>query len=222
MFIRYRIKFTKEGPLRFIGHLDTLALFQRVIRIVKLPIGYSNGFNPHPKTLFAVPLSLGIASTSEFLDIGLTEEVSIEAIMKMNEYLPEGLNVTAARKLKEHEKDASKETRAASYELTLAEPIKDMSLQDGCSKGYPLISVLEKSEILVEKKSKKNTKIVNIKPLIHSFSLKENILKLTLATGENNLNPKLVSEYLNISGVKYLRYDILKEKEGKLVSLWEE
>lgn len=210
---RYRIKFSKSHSLRFLGHLDTLALFQKVIIMVRLPIVYSKGKTPHPKTLFASPLSLGISSKSEYLDIAMKKETTREQILEMNNFLPDGLRILDLRELNENEAFASKETKASVYEIHLPK-IDDIDS----------IENLKKDEILIEKQSKKQKtiEIINIKPLIYHYSISGNILTVTLSTGRDNLRPMEITKYLNIEKTKYVRCDILKQKSGRLISLWEE
>ena len=78
--MKYRIKFTKVGKVRFVGHLDLLKLFQRAIKRAGIPVAYSNGFNPHQLIGFAIPLPLGMASVGEYVDVELKEEVSEDII----------------------------------------------------------------------------------------------------------------------------------------------
>ena len=63
-----RVKFGKEGALRFIGHLDVLRTFQKIFRRADIPMAYSQGFSPHPIMSFALPLGLGLSSEGEYLD----------------------------------------------------------------------------------------------------------------------------------------------------------
>ena len=56
--IAYRIKFEKGDDVKFISHLDVMRYFQRAIKRAELPIGYSQGFNPHQLMSFASPLTL--------------------------------------------------------------------------------------------------------------------------------------------------------------------
>ncbi len=69
-----RIKFAKLEPVKFIGHLDTMRYFQKVLFRSALPIRYSEGFNPHPLLEFANPLGVGISSSGEYLDFELTKD----------------------------------------------------------------------------------------------------------------------------------------------------
>ena len=57
--MKVRIKFAKEGMMKFIGHLDIMRYFQKAIRRAELPIAYSGGFSPHMILSFAAPLGVG-------------------------------------------------------------------------------------------------------------------------------------------------------------------
>ena len=69
--IEKRIRYSKTGILKFIGHLDMLRTFQRAFRRASVPLEYSKGFNPHPLVSFAYPLGLGMTSEDEYADITL-------------------------------------------------------------------------------------------------------------------------------------------------------
>lgn len=93
-----RVKFTKENYLRYIGHLDLLRLFQRCFSRAGIELNYSQGFNPRPKFSIANPLSLGVESIEEYMDIDLVREMDIEDfITAMNNVLPEGIKILAAQ-----------------------------------------------------------------------------------------------------------------------------
>ena len=82
----HRIKFAKRGSLIFISHLDFAHSFTRALKRAELPIKYSEGFSPHPKQVFALPLSVGMVGENELCDITLTEDFSHEEVKV---YLPE-------------------------------------------------------------------------------------------------------------------------------------
>ena len=67
--MKIRIKFSKQGHMKFIGHLDTMRYFQKVMRRANVDICYSEGFSPHQKMSFAAPLGVGIVSNGEYFDI---------------------------------------------------------------------------------------------------------------------------------------------------------
>ena len=62
--MKVRIKFTKEGPMKFVGHLDTMRYFQKAVRRAELPIAFSGGYSPHMIMSFAAPLGVGVTSTA--------------------------------------------------------------------------------------------------------------------------------------------------------------
>lgn len=79
---RIRIKYTKNGLLRFIGHLDLVQLIQRTVRRANLPIQYSQGFHPLPRIVLGPPLPLGIESLAEYADLFLKEAIQPSAALE--------------------------------------------------------------------------------------------------------------------------------------------
>ena len=67
--MKIRVKFTKSGPIRFIGHLDVMRFFQKALRRADIDVRYSEGFSPHQIMSFAAPLGLGDTSECEYMDI---------------------------------------------------------------------------------------------------------------------------------------------------------
>ena len=43
--MKVRIKFTKTGAMKFVGHLDTMRYFQKAIRRAELPVAFSGGYS---------------------------------------------------------------------------------------------------------------------------------------------------------------------------------
>jgi len=66
---KIRVKFSKTGSLKFISHLDLNRTVKSAFLRSGLPIWYTQGFNPHPKTVFSLPLSVGTASLCEFIRV---------------------------------------------------------------------------------------------------------------------------------------------------------
>ena len=84
--MKARIKFRKYGALRFIGHLDVMRFFQKVMRRADIPIAFTTGYSPHMIMSFANPLGIGLTSDGEYFDIELREAVnSRDAVRRMNE-----------------------------------------------------------------------------------------------------------------------------------------
>ena len=78
---RVRIRFSKLGELRFIGHHDLVRALERVFRRARLPLAFSQGFHPKPRMSFPLALALGIEGRDEVLELELSEALSGEEIL---------------------------------------------------------------------------------------------------------------------------------------------
>ncbi|MBR6614785.1 MAG: TIGR03936 family radical SAM-associated protein, partial [Lachnospiraceae bacterium] len=98
--MKIRIKFSKQGNMRFIGHLDIMRYFQKVMRRADVNIRYSEGFSPHQIMSFAAPLGVGLTGSGEYLDIEvLSTDSSAEMLRRMNATMAEGMEIISYKKL---------------------------------------------------------------------------------------------------------------------------
>ena len=103
--MKARIKFRKYGVLRFIGHLDVMRFFQKLMRRADIPIAFTGGYSPHMIMSFASPLGIGLTSDGEYLDIELTAPVdSREAVKRMNKECVEGIEIISIRQISDEKK----------------------------------------------------------------------------------------------------------------------
>lgn len=94
---RMRLRYRKQGPLKFSSHRDFQRAFERAVRRVGVPIGYSSGFSPHPKISYANAAPTGTASEAEYVEIGLTEPVAPAALLAaLAGAMPAGLAIVDA------------------------------------------------------------------------------------------------------------------------------
>ncbi|MDR2296065.1 MAG: TIGR03936 family radical SAM-associated protein [Clostridiales Family XIII bacterium] len=121
--MRYLAKFEKKDNMIYISHLDTQRLFHRAIKMLRVDLKYSKGFNPHPKLSFAQPLSLGHASVSEYLEFETGEEAARQqpAALKerFNALLPQGIRILELRCIPHPGKSASSLVAAAKYRIEI-------------------------------------------------------------------------------------------------------
>lgn len=163
--MKLRLRFKKEGLARFISHLDLMRTFERAFRRAELPIAFSQGFNPRPKMTFASALSVGISSSSEYLDVEFSEDVSASDVaLKLNPALPEGIKVTDVKMA--DEAISLSMLNGAKYVVRLALNEVDLEELKKSTKG-----LLEQKEIIIEKRTKSGKKLVNIAPFIYSLGL---------------------------------------------------
>lgn len=211
---RYLLKFTKEGEIRYISHLDLLRVFQRAFRRTTIKMKYSQGYNPHARIGFTMPLSLGFESTGEYVDIEIESEHTPEMmISELNSSMPRGLRILECIPLKETGKTAS--AAAVVYAAYLAEYRgDDPEAADRIRAG--IRSFLEQETITVVKYSKKKKKDIEseIRPLIHSMSSVSDsrlLISMMLRTGSGGtLNPEtLLRSLAEFCGTEYLEYEWL-------------
>jgi len=93
---RYRITFTRDRTVRFVGHLDLAKAWERILRRANLPVAYSQGFHPLPKITFASALPVGCTSECELMDVVLSEPMDPSDVMaRLAPALPAGIAVTS-------------------------------------------------------------------------------------------------------------------------------
>lgn len=98
--IRLRIIFSKTEAMRYTSHLDLHRTWERTMRRAKLPLAYSQGYNPHPRINLASALPLGFTSDSEIVDIWLEQDHPLEEIAPaLNKAAPPGVKLREVRKV---------------------------------------------------------------------------------------------------------------------------
>lgn len=71
---KYRIEFSKLGPITFISHLDLQKVMQRIFKRARLETLHSEGYNLRPLLSFGPALTLGISSLTEYFDVRVPTE----------------------------------------------------------------------------------------------------------------------------------------------------
>ncbi len=207
--LKIRIKYTKTGVLRFIGHLDVMRLFQKAIRRAKLNVSYSQGFSPHQIISFAAPMPLGMTSEGEYFDGEFDSVTSTEDMMKrLNDTLPEGVRVLDIVKLPENAKPSMAIVSASDYYIYKNDECDNDNLEK-------LVSFVDKfnnePKVEIMKKTKTKEEISDIKPAIYKLEKKDEGIYMLLASGSMlNLKPELVVEALcKYADIEYNRYDYM-------------
>lgn len=191
LLIRVRATFEKCGRAKYISHLDLNRCMLRTFRRSRLPIWYTEGFNPHPYYSFALALSLGFESSCEILDFNLNEDIPFDEIRdKLNAVMPEGMRIVKVAEQKQKITAIAK----AEYSFSL--------VSDETVELFTAVQELIASpEILIEKKTKKGLKTVDIKPDMEILTCNkaENSIDISMylpAGTQTNYNPTLFIEAL--------------------------
>lgn len=127
--MRTRITFSKQGALRYTGHLDLHRLWERAMRRADLPLTYSQGFHPQPKISLASALPLGFSSIGEVLDVRFNEELTEEEIAaRLKESLPRDIRILKVETVDERAPALQTQVQSAEYSVVLTEPFNGTDL----------------------------------------------------------------------------------------------
>ncbi len=219
--------------MKFISHLELIRVIERALRRAQIPLSFSQGYNPHPKIAFASPLSVGVSSEGEYLNIELDEQIDLKEFKeKINSQLPKGITFMSCKYVDEKSKSLMSVVSFASY-VVKCEFTRDydkIEIQDKIN------NFLKKEEITYTKTSKKTKKIktINIREMIKELSLQEMeeeyiYLKMILSTGsKDNLKPEIVIEkFMEGEGVnmdtnkmRFHRLDLFSlDEDNALISI---
>lgn len=185
--------------MKFIGHLDVMRFFQKMMRRAEIPIAFTGGFSPHMIMSFANPLGVGVTSDGEYFDIELTEEIDMNtAVARMNQTTVEGIEIVNMVPISDEKKRTGMTIVAAADYLSA---VKSGTFPEGWQKKAD--AFMAQDNIFVLKKTKKSEKEVDIKPMIYKFEVRDNSVYMLVATGSvENLKPELVmqafAQYLDV------------------------
>ena len=192
-----RLKYKKDKNLKFVSHLELMKTVERIFRRMKLPMKFSQGYNPRPKLSFAAPLPVGVSGECEYLDVELLETVEINDFLRNQEsFMPDGLEFLAGAYL---EKSKSPMSLVSSSEyiinIEVEEAIEPLLMKE------KIASLLNRDEAIMKKVNKKGKmKETNIRDRIYSIEYMTCIdgcivLRTKLSTGsEANLKPEVMMD----------------------------
>ena len=186
-----RLRFSKTGRLKYISHLDINRAMSRALKRAQIPLWYTEGFNPHPYMSFSLPLSLGVESLCESVDLRIIGDITNDEIKnRLNNVLPQDIKIV----------DVYDDFRDNS-EIVYSDYVYKFEFKDNEAAFEKIKNVLSSDEIIALKKGKQGRKRVmketNIKSFIdkYSISIRNDVIVLNirlLAGPEKNLNPSLL------------------------------
>lgn len=188
-----RLRFSKTGRLKYISHLDINRAMSRALKRAQIPLWYTEGFNPHPYMSFSLPLSLGVESLCESVDLRIIGDITNDEIKnRLNNVLPQDIKIV----------DVYDDFRDNSEsEIVYSDYVYKFEFKDNEAAFEKIKNVLSSDEIIALKKGKQGRKRVmketNIKSFIdkYSISIRNDVIVLNirlLAGPEKNLNPSLL------------------------------
>ena len=189
--MRVRIKFSKHGVVKFIGHLDFMRYFQKAIRRAGIDVTYSSGFSPHQVMSFASPLGVGHCSNGDYFDIEVNSHNGKQDMMeRLNGAMVSGVIVENIVALGDDAGNAMASVAAAAYTLEWKEGYEiPADLEEAVSRFYG------QDSIMVTKQTKKSTLELDWKPGIYEMkATSDSIYMLVDASSSGNVKPALLME----------------------------
>lgn len=186
-----RLRFSKTGQAKYISHLDTNRVFSRAFARAKINLWYTQGFNPRPYMSFSLPLSLGVESYCENVDIRIIDDLTDEEIKnRVNDALPLGIRIVDVY-----------DDFMDCHDIVYSDYVYKFEFKDNEHALEKIKAVLESDAIMAQKKAKQGKRRVLKETDIKQFIVKYNIsirddniiLNIRLLAGpDKNLNPTLL------------------------------
>lgn len=157
---KYRIEFSKIGPITFISHLDLQKVMMRIFKRANLETLHSEGYKLRPLLSFGPALTLGISSLTEYFDVRVPEAWTDfdHMLSELQKHSEPGIifkNITVID-------SKTPSIQEAANAFTYFVPVKDGNVEDVVKK----ISTAEK--LLIQSYSKKDDKLLekDIRPMM--------------------------------------------------------
>lgn len=186
-----RLRFSKTGQAKYISHLDTNRVFSRAFARAKINLWYTQGFNPRPYMSFSLPLSLGVESYCENVDIRIIDDLTDEEIKaRVNDALPLGIRIIDVY-----------DDFMDCHDIVYSDYVYKFEFKDNELALEKIKAVLESDAIMAQKKAKQGKRRILKETDIKQFIVKYNIsirddniiLNIRLLAGpDKNLNPTLL------------------------------
>ena len=162
-----RLEFSKTGLMRYLSHQDLFRLIHRTLNLLRLPVRFSEGFNPRPRISLGYPIPMGFEAFSEYADI--TFNTPVDGLReKLNSIFPPGLRILKTQDVSKDTPSVMKATCYLDYEALFSEKIPIQKI------NKTLDELARKDQWLVTRHHpKKGNKTIDLKPLVDNFTINE-------------------------------------------------
>lgn len=181
--MRFRLRFSKKGAVRFVSHLEQIEVFRRAARRSSLPVAFTAGFSPQVKSSYGLPLSVGHESSCEYMELYFTQKVSAENVKtEISNVLPNGFKLLDLKKVPLAFPTIDILSNVAEYKISNT----GISMEE-------IDKFLSQDKILIKKTRKGKSVEIDAKPLIRFFRSEAGVLKLQLRfESGKTLKPELI------------------------------
>ncbi len=202
-----RVRFAKEEPALYIGHLDLARIMVHVITRAALPVYYTEGFNPRPKIVFASPLSVGMGGSGEVMDLHIRPDLSNDEVLaRLRAAAPAGVRIIDV---------FDRVTKLTDIAWARASVVIHSPLADEAHAAW--ITERFTRPVVMMKKSKSGEKEIDITTLIRELTARFDAENGTVVIEAVTANS--ASEYLNPS---YIVDAVANESDLITADTWHE
>ncbi len=206
--IPIRLKYTKLGKIRWIGHRDVARAMERAFRVVQLPLAFTEGFSPHPKVSFGLALSTGHESEAEYLDLVLADDVDIETLPDViTEALPTGMAAVGAERLVDRAPALQEAVTAVTWRVDIA---------PGSSPRDKIAAGLTAPTLETMRRRKGRDVLEDVRPVIRSIDVHDDTtVEMELNTQPRSAKPgEVLAAIGGLTEVRALRTHQWIERDG--------
>jgi radical SAM-linked protein len=191
--LRVRVRFSKQGDLRLIGHRDLMRCLERLFRRAGLALSFSEGFHPKPRMTFPLALAVGIEGDDEVMELELAETTTAEELLRrLTPQAPPGLVFRTVEVLPEGSKKAS--VHSVAYEAPIPLP-------DQAGLGQRIERLLASSSWPIERA--RGRAAIDLRPLLSELTLDDGVLKMRLQVdSRGSVGPREVLAALDLTGIE--------------------
>ena len=175
---RMRLRFGKDGAMRYLSHLELLTVFTRAVSKAGVPILFSQGFHPHPRFSFATATSVGVESVAEYMDMFVADGIPPgEVQRRLNAVLPEGLRILEAAQADVKAPSLSTLIDKTRYRITFAENDRHRLLE-------LCVQFMAQAEFVIQRKKKGEVQSLDLRAEAASLTVTEGAIELVAGRGK--------------------------------------
>ena len=218
--IPIRLKFTKDGKIRFASHRDVARIWERSLRVAGIPMVYSEGFSPRPRIAFGLALPTGSESDAEYIDLQLDDSRPMACGLGdlptvLSAALPVGLEVIDSVVLEPRTPSLQQAVTSCVWDITVKQTIDELNEWTQ--------TVLDAPDLVVTRERKGKAVTDDLRPYIHTLDVLPvtkagmgPIIRAELGTQPRSLRPSelLTAVEPNLDDTSIRRHKQWIEQDG--------
>ncbi len=161
---RMRVTFATGETVKYVGHLDMARAWERAIRRARLPLAYTQGFNPQARLHFAAALPVGFTGQAELVDVFLDEALEpADFLARLAPAFPSGIQLIGAEPVPREWPSLQAAICAARYQVEVETDESDEAF------AARLTAFMARPEAWRERRRGKEVARYDLRPLVRSL-----------------------------------------------------